>query len=111
MLKIMAMSLLLTLMLEEVFALLWGLRGRRELTIVALVNILTNPVVVLGYHTAVGFWGWNAVLVTAVLEISAVAVEWLYYRACSRQLKKPLMFALLANVFSYGMGCVINLLG
>ena len=110
MLKTLVVSLLLTLILEELFALLWGLRGRRELTVVALVNILTNPVVVLCYHTAVGLFGWSAVAVTAVLEISAVIVEWLYYRACSEQLKKPLLFALLANAFSYGMGCVINLL-
>lgn len=110
MLRIMAVSLLLTLVFEELFALLWGLRGRRELTIVALVNILTNPVVVLTYHTAVGYFGWSAVLVTAVLEIGAVVVEWLYYRACSEQLEKPFLFALLANAFSYSVGCVINLL-
>ncbi len=110
MLKTLAVSLLLTLILEELFALLWGLRGRRELTVVALVNVLTNPVVVLGYHTAVGLFGWSDVAVTAALEVSAVIVEWLYYCACSEQLKKPLLFALLANAFSYGIGCVINLL-
>ena len=51
-------SLALTLALEELFALLWGLRGRRELgTVVALVNVLTNPPVVLLCHTAVGLLG------------------------------------------------------
>ena len=54
MLTVLAGSLALTLVLEELFALLWGLRGRRELTVVALVNILTNPPVVLLCHTAVG---------------------------------------------------------
>ena len=110
MLRILAVSLGLTLILEELFALLWGLRGRRELTVVALVNVLTNPVVVLSYHTAVRLLGWNALWVTAVLEIGAVVVEWLYYRSCSEQLKKPFSFALLVNAFSYGMGCVINFL-
>ena len=38
MLIVLAVSLLLTLALEEGFALLWGLRGRRELGLVALVN-------------------------------------------------------------------------
>ena len=57
MLTVLAGSLALTLVLEELFALLWGLRGRRELTVVALVNVLTNPPVVLLYHTAVGLWG------------------------------------------------------
>ena len=110
MLKILAVSLALTLVLEELFALVWGLRGRRELGTVALVNVLTNPPVVLLYHTAVGLWGWPAAVVTAVLETAAVLVEWRCYRLCSDQLQRPLLFALLANLFSYGAGRVINLL-
>ena len=60
MLRSLAVSLGLTVLLEEGFALCWGLRGRRELTVVALVNALTNPAVVLARHTAVGLWGWPA---------------------------------------------------
>ena len=108
MLTALAVSLALTLVLEELFALIWGLRGRRELGTVALVNVLTNPPVVLLYHTAVGLWGWNAAAVTAVLEGAAVLVEWRYYRLCSEQLGKPLLFALLANAFSYGAGQLIG---
>ena len=104
------MSLALTLVLEELFALIWGLRGRRELGTVALVNVLTNPPVVFLHHTAIGLLGWDAVVVTAVLETAAVLVEWRYYRLCSQQLRRPFLFALLANALSYGTGCVINLL-
>ena len=68
MLTVLAGSLALTLVLEELFALLWGLRGRRELTVVALVNVLTNPPVVLLCHTAVGLWGWPAAPVTILLD-------------------------------------------
>lgn len=110
MLKTLAMSLALTLVLEVFFALIWGLRGRRELGTVALVNVLTNPPVVFLHHTAVGLLGWNAAVVTAVLETAAVLVEWRYYRLCSQQLRRPFLFALLANALSYGTGCVINLL-
>ena len=110
MLKILAISLLLTLLLEELFAFLWGLRGKRELGLVALVNCLTNPPVVLLYYTAAGLWRWNWVLVTIVLETAAVLVEWLCYRAYSEQVRKPFLFALLINLFSYGAGCIINLL-
>ena len=60
MLRILAVSLALTLVLEEGFALAWGLRGRRELGLAALVNCLTNPPVVLLYHTATALWGWSA---------------------------------------------------
>lgn len=108
MLTILAVSLALTLLLEEGFALCWGLRGRRELTVVALVNVLTNPAVVLSYYTAVGLWRWPAAPVTAGLECAAVAVEWLCYRACSEQLRRPFLFALLANAFSYGAGALLQ---
>jgi len=107
-LKTLAVSLALTLALEEGFALAWGLRGRRELTVVALVNVLTNPAVVLLHHTAVGLWGWSGLPVTAALEAMAVLTEWRCYRACSEQLQKPFLFALLANAFSYGAGLLLQ---
>ena len=110
MLTILAVSLLLTLIFEEGFALVWGLRGKRELGLVALVNCLTNPPVVLLYYTATGLWSWNAIPVTITLEASAILVEWRCYRAFSEQVKRPFLFALLINLFSYGAGCVINLL-
>ena len=110
MLITLAVSLALTIALEEAFALAWGLRGRRELGLVALMNCLTNPPVVLLYHTATGLWHWNSLLVTAVLEGLAVLVEWRCCRAFSEQVKRPFLFALLINLFSYGAGCVINLL-
>ncbi len=110
MLTILAVSLALTLVFEVGFALLWGLRGRRELGLAALVNVLTNPPVVLLYYTAVKLWRWSALPATLVLETAAVVVEWRCYRAFSRQIRRPLLFALLANGLSYGAGCVINML-
>ena len=110
MLMTLALSLLLTLLLEGLFALIWGLRGWREWAVLALVNLLTNPAVVLLYHLSTGLWGMNAVLVTAILECSAVAVEWQCYKRCSRQLKHPFPFALFANAFSYGIGLIIQLI-
>ena len=110
MLIVLAVSLVLTLVFEEGFALLWGLRGRRELGLVALMNCLTNPPVVLLYHTATGLWHWNAVLAALVLEAAAVVVEWQCCRAYSEQIKRPFLFALLINLFSYGAGCAVNLL-
>lgn len=109
MLTVLASSLVLTLLFEGLFALVWGLRGWRELAVVALVNLLTNPAVVLLYHLSTGPWGMNAVLVTVVLECAAVATEWQCYCSCSRQLKHPFLFSLLANVISYGIGCIIQL--
>ena len=109
MLIILAVSLGLTLLLELGFALLCGVKQKRELLVVFLVNVLTNPAVVL-LHYAARLWGWPVLPVTLALECAAVAVEWLCYRACSRTIPHPFRFALAANAFSYGVGCLINLL-
>lgn len=110
MLSTLALSLLLTILLEELFALAWGLRGWREWVVLILVNLLTNPAVVLLHHLSTGLWGMNTVPVTAVLECAAVVAEWQCYKNCSEQLKRPFLFALLANVISYSMGCIIQLI-
>ena len=110
MLTALAVSLLLTLVLEEAFAFAWGLRGKRELGLTALVNCLTNPPVVLLYYTAVELFGWNAAAAAFLLESAAVLAEWRCYRAYSEQVKTPLRYTLLANVFSYSMGCVLHLI-
>lgn len=108
MLKILAVSLALTLLAEGCFALAWGLRGRRELGLTALANCLTNPPVVLLHYTAVTLCHQDPILTTAVLECGAIAVEWRCYQAFSRQLRRPLLFSLLANAVSYGLGCFIQ---
>lgn len=110
MLKNLVVSLLLTLLLEECFALAWGLRGRWERALVALANCLTNPAVVMLHYTAVTLWHWPALPVTAALEAAAVLVEWRCYRSLSRQLRHPFRFALLANGFSYSVGYLLSLL-
>lgn len=110
-----AVSLLLTLILEVGFALLWSMRRRelrtkRELTLVVLVNCLTNPVVVLLTNTALAHWHWGALWLIPILELCAILVEWLCYRACSEALRRPFWFSLCANLFSVLMGFVLNLI-
>ena len=97
-----ALSLILTLSLEGSVALLWHFRGKNWLLFV-LVNLLTNPLVVL-FHAM--FPGWPVLI---VLEISAFTVEGLCYRAWGEKIPYPILFAALANLFSFGMGLVINL--
>ena len=110
MLNALALSLLLTLLLEEGFALIWGLRARRELCLVALVNCLTNPPAVLLSRSA-GLWlNWPDWAVVLPIEAAVVLVEWLCYRRGSEQLRRPFLFALLCNAFSYGVGCLLHLL-
>ena len=96
-----ALSLALTLAIEGAAALLWGLRGR-DLLLCALVNLLTNPAVVLLHLLFPAPW------VTAALELAAVAVEALYYRRYGEHIRRPWVFSLLANGASFGLGLLIS---
>lgn len=97
------LSLLLTLAIELPVAWLWGLRGR-DLQLAALVNLLTNPPVVL-----------LAILlprppVVAVLELAAVAAEAFCYLRRGEQIRHPVLLACVANLISYSAGILIQLL-
>lgn len=105
-----AISLALTLALETVFYLLFGKRNKKDLLLVALVNILTNPAVVLIYWLAVLRAGWNSVIVTIPLEALAILTEGYYYKKYSADFKRPYLFSLAANVFSYGTGVLIQII-
>lgn len=100
-------SLGLTLALELGFALLEGVRKPKELGLVALVNVLTNPVVVLVYLLSAGLAPLLRTLLKLALELGAVIMEWRIYRYCS-SIPYPLRFSICANLFSYGMGVMLN---
>lgn len=91
-------SFLLTLSIEGIYGYLWGLRGK-DLYLLFLVNLLTNPAVVL----------INAMTGAVFLpELTAVLVEGALYRFLGEKVSYPWLFSLSVNVFSYSLGCVIQ---
>ena len=101
-----ALSLALTVLLEEAFALLYGLRSPRLLALTALVNLLTNPPVVLLYYL-LPLGPGGRLLLKLFLEGAAIAVEGFCYKAYG-QLPRPFWFSFCANVFSYGTGFILG---
>lgn len=102
-------SLGLTLAFELPFATLWGLR-KRDLTLCALVNLLTNPLVVvctLLWRAYVPHPDWPLL---AALETAAVVAEGLLYRDLGERIRRPMLFSLCANALSYGSGLLVNFL-
>ena len=93
--------LALTLAIELLLALLWGLRGQ-DLILCALANLLTNPAVVL--LNLIFPVPWFLLL----LECAAVGVEGLVYLLCARRIRAPFLFSLWANGCSFGLGLVIG---
>lgn len=98
-------SLFLTLVLELGFALLWGV-NMRDILLVALANVLTNPVVVLCYTLVGSFTPGLLIPAVAVLEVGAVVVEgWLFQTRSN--IRFPWAFALCANLFSFTIGLIL----
>lgn len=100
-----AVSLVLTLVLEMAFALLWGVE-KPDWSLVVLVNVLTNPVVVLCYTICAMFMPAMILPVTLLLEFCAVAVEGLLYAKRS-EIAYPWLFALCVNSFSFCVGLLL----
>ena len=102
-----ALSLGLTLILETAVALLCRLHGR-DILLLILVNILTNPAVVyLDMLCGTLLPGGND-LWQIPLEAAAILVEGWCYARYARTVRRPWMFALVANLFSYGCGLLLN---
>ena len=91
----------LTLAVELSVALLWGAR-RRDLLLCLLVNVLTNPVVVLLNRLFPAVW------LLLLLECAAAAVEGLLYCLCAENLRLPVLLSVCANSCSFGLGLLIG---
>lgn len=112
--RLLALALVLTMSIELGAAVLaFGLRERRELAVVALAQVVTNPTVEL-----VCLWvGWNPRLplasgpwmVMLVAEAAALVVEALLYRVAEVG-EHPWLMSAALNVLSFGLGIVWSLL-
>ncbi len=100
-------SLALTLAIELAAALLAGKRGR-ALTVVALVNTLTNPVVVLTVLLWRRYGLPGLPLLIAALELAAVLTEGGIYRLWREEFPHPWRFSLILNALSYGLGVLLK---
>ncbi len=103
-------SLACTLVIETVFAIVLGVRNKKDILNVELVNIMTNPIVVSVSFVTGFFYGQDArLIVLIVLEIMAFVSEGFVYHKTLRYGKiNPFLFSLLLNGASYGTGLIIN---
>lgn len=106
---IMLRALALTVLIECVTAWVLGVRSARDQMIVALVNVITNPLVV-SIGAAVLFMGGRDIfrISMIVMEISVVLVEGLIYKKKLSCEINPFMLALICNVVSYICGEILN---
>lgn len=104
------LSLLLTLILEACLAFFFGIKDKKDIVLLVLVNILTNPLVVMSYYLVVHYSHINRIAVIIFLELMAILTEGYYYKTYGKTFRRPILFALCANLFSYGVGQLLNAL-
>ena len=109
---IMIRCLLLTIIIEVLFFLLLKGRNKKDIINVILVNIITNPIVVIipiYLNLRYGIIYRNISLI--ILEISIVLIEGFCYKKSLKYNKiNPYLLALILNILSYSIGEIINYL-
>lgn len=104
-----AICLAATITIELLFALAFGVR-KKNLGIVVLAQIITNPLVVLISNFTLYSSGFSAYYVSmAILEVIAFIAEGLIYTSffeknINRNKMNPFLLSLLLNLFSFLIG-------
>ena len=109
-----AVSLFLTIALEMGFFILksklfTGKHDKKDFLLVVLVNVLTNPIVVLLYWLTAIYTEWNTSIVLIPLELFAVWTEGFYYKKYGSGFRRPYLFSAAVNIFSFGTGLLIQI--
>ena len=107
-LRSLLLSLALTLVFELCGAFLLGVRNKKDFLLLFLVNVVTNPPLVLTldlWYLSRGMPPWYLI---GALELTAVAAEWLLLRR--RLVYKriaPLLLSILLNAISFSGGLLL----
>ena len=107
--KILGLMLLTVLVIEVPCSLLFGIKGYRELILVAGINCLTNPLL---NFLLIFFWGDHLLWLVAVIfgEITVILIESkLLELGINRELKTNyLAISFYLNTISFFGGLIIN---
>ena len=110
--QIIIRCLLTTIIVELLLALLLGIKHKVDLINIILVNILTNPVVVvlpMYFNLRYGLTGRNIALY--ILEILTVIVEGsIYFNYFHYKKLNPFLISFILNICSYLVGVASNYL-
>lgn len=104
--KMFGISLLLTIVVEGIVAVIFGVRRARSFILVLLVNILTNPAAVLvNWLLGVFVPGYGGLAWQIPIEVIVVVIEAIIYYNFSKDeeidIKKPVLLAVCANLVSW----------
>ena len=108
--EIMLRSLLFTIIIEILVALIIGIKNKKDIINILLVNLLTNPIVTsipIVFNVYFGILSRNIVLYT--LEILTFLIEGIiYFKTIKYRKINPFLISLILNLSSYFIGELLN---
>ena len=107
---IMIKCLLCTIIIEVIIGIIVGIRDKKDIVNIILVNILTNPIVVsLPIYIMMRYSMKARYYVLIILELLTVVVEGIIYsRVLKYKKMNSYLIAIILNIGSYFIGEVIN---
>lgn len=109
---VMVSCLIITIILETLISIIIGVRDKKDILNIILVNIFTNPLVTsipVYFQVQYGMMGRNISLV--ILEIFAFLSEgFIYYKCLKFRKINGFVLSFLLNLFSYTIGSILNYL-
>lgn len=109
-LLMMIRCLVLTILVELILGLILRIRDKKDIINLILVNIVTNPIVVMAQVILYKYFGHNAEIIgIIIMEILAVLIEGLIYKKVLKYKKiNPIILSLILNTTSFFIGELIN---
>ncbi|MDO4543043.1 MAG: hypothetical protein Q4C01_00705 [Clostridia bacterium] len=104
-LSILGISLGLTLVLELAYAWFCKVRGK-DLLLITLVNLITNPVAVLITLLFRNKVAW----IELPIEVGVVFLEFALLKGFAKKVERPFWLSLGMNCFSYGAGLIVSII-
>lgn len=109
-LTLLGISLILTIMFEVQTAYVLGVRDSKDLLLILLINLLTNPPVVIAYYLVYNYAPRYLTLTTIGLELLVILTEYHYLKNYGRRIKHPFILTASMNLFSFGVGKVLQII-
>ena len=110
MLYIMIECLLLTVIIELIISIILGVRDKKDMLNVILVNVFTNPIVTsIQILTYVLFGYYYMIVALVILEILVFITEgYIYLKVLKFKRINPFILSLILNIASYFIGGFIS---
>ena len=106
----MSVCLILTIIIECLIALILGIRSKKDIINVVLVNIVTNPIVVTVPYLVYILFNYDYYKYSIyILEVLAFLTEGLIYlKVLDYKKINPIILSAILNISSYGIGLLLD---